>query len=61
MLFGSGRSQFAKLFLDGLLTYFMSVLMDWVVPYYLHVNDVAQCVPIFMMPNEAWSDDGVDW
>ena len=61
MLFGSGRSQFAKLFLDGLLRYFMSVPMDWVVPYYLHVNDVAQCVHIFMMPNEAWSGDSVDW
>ena len=30
MLFGSGRSQFAKLFSYGLLRYFMSVPMDWV-------------------------------
>ena len=53
MSFGSGGSQFARLFLDGLLRYFMSVPIDLVVPYYLHDNGVIQCVHIFTMPNEA--------
>ena len=53
MSFGTGRSQFLRLFLDGLLRYFISVPIDLVVPYYLHVNGVIQCVHIFIMSNEA--------